>query len=38
MKIYEISERVGYKNVDYFYKKFRMVTGTTPADYRQNLP
>ena len=37
MKIYEISERVGYKNVDYFYKKFRTVTGTTPADYRKNL-
>ncbi|MFT3984754.1 MAG: helix-turn-helix domain-containing protein [Lachnospiraceae bacterium] len=37
MKIYEISERVGYKNVDYFYKKFRTVTGTTPADYRRNL-
>lgn len=37
MKIYEISERVGYKNVDYFYKKFRAVTGTTPADYRKAL-
>ncbi len=37
MKIYEISERVGYKNVDYFYKKFRSITGTTPADYRRRL-
>lgn len=37
LKIYEISERVGYKNVDYFYKKFRAVTGTTPADYRKEL-
>lgn len=32
--IYEISEQVGYTNVDYFYRKFKKYTGFTPGDYR----
>lgn len=36
-KVYEISEMVGYKNSDYFHKKFRKYTGTTPAEYRKSL-
>ena len=32
--IYEISEQVGYMNVDYFYRKFKKYTGLTPGDYR----
>lgn len=32
--IYEISEQVGYTNVDYFYRKFKKYTGLTPGDYR----
>lgn len=36
-KVYEISEKVGYKNRDYFHKKFKKYTGTTPAEYRKSL-
>lgn len=35
-KVYEISEMVGYKNVDYFHQKFRQNTGCTPIEFRQN--
>ena len=34
-KIYEISERVGYKNSNYFSKLFRKYTGYTPSQYRK---
>ncbi|MGN0247082.1 MAG: response regulator [Lachnospiraceae bacterium] len=38
LKVYEISERVGYKTVDYFHKKFKKYTGLSPAEYRkQNI-
>lgn len=36
-KIYEISEKVGYKNTDYFHKKFKKYTNMTPAEYRKSL-
>ncbi len=35
-RVYEISERVGYKNVDYFHKKFKKYTGMSPAEFRKN--
>ena len=35
LKIYEISSKVGYKNVDYFQQKFKKIVGMTPTDYRQ---
>lgn len=35
MKVYEIAERVGYKNVDYFHQKFRKQYGQSPAEYRR---
>ncbi|MGN0294560.1 MAG: response regulator [Lachnospiraceae bacterium] len=34
-KVYEISQLVGYKNVDYFHKKFRKYVGMSPAEYRK---
>lgn len=34
LKVYEIAERVGYKNVDYFHKKFKKYVGVSPAEYR----
>ncbi len=34
LKIYEISELVGYKNLKYFYKIFKSYTGYTPNKYR----
>ena len=36
-KIYEVSEKVGYKNTKYFYKLFKGFTGLTPAEYRENI-
>ncbi|MGN0254682.1 MAG: response regulator [Chordicoccus sp.] len=35
LHVYEIAQKVGYTNVDYFYRKFRRITGMTPAEYRQ---
>lgn len=37
MKVYEIAEMVGYKNVDYFHKKFKRYVGESPAEYRKKL-
>jgi len=37
LKVYEIAERVGYRNVDYFHKKFKKSTGESPAEYRKKL-
>ena len=34
-KVYEIAQRVGYTNVDYFHKKFKKHTGMSPAEYRR---
>ena len=36
-KVYEIAEQVGYKNVDYFHKKFKKYVGMSPAEYRKNI-
>lgn len=36
-KVYEIAEKVGYKNVDYFHKKFKKYVGDSPAEYRKKL-
>lgn len=35
-KVYEIAEQVGYKNVDYFHKKFKKYVGESPAEYRKH--
>lgn len=35
IKIYDIAERVGYSDVDYFGRKFRSIEGISPADYRK---
>lgn len=35
MKIYEISEKLGYSSIDYFTKIFRNHTGSTPLQYRK---
>ncbi len=37
LKVYEIAENVGYRNVDYFHKKFRKYVGQSPAEYRKSL-
>lgn len=35
LKVYEIAEKVGYRNVDYFHKKFRKYVGESPAEFRK---
>jgi len=35
MKVYEIAEEVGYRNVDYFHIKFKKYVGQTPAEFRR---
>ncbi len=37
LKVYEISEVIGYKNVDYFHKKFKKYVGVSPAEFRKNI-
>lgn len=37
LKVYEVAEKVGYKNVDYFHKKFKKLVGESPAEYRKKL-
>lgn len=33
--IYEVADKVGYKNVDYFHKKFKQLYKQSPNDYRR---
>lgn len=35
LKVYEISEKVGYRNVDYFHTKFKRYVDQSPAEYRK---
>ncbi len=35
LKVYEIAEQAGYKNVDYFHKKFKKYVGGSPAEFRK---
>lgn len=35
MKVYEVAERVGYMNSDYFNAKFRKYVGVSPSAYRK---
>lgn len=33
LKVYQVAEKVGYTNVDYFHSKFRKYVGTSPSAY-----
>ncbi|MGO4937868.1 response regulator transcription factor [Fundicoccus sp. Sow4_H7] len=35
--VYEIAEKVGYNNSDYFYKKFKSIVGMSPSDYQKQF-
>ncbi|HIW34824.1 MAG TPA: helix-turn-helix domain-containing protein [Candidatus Paenibacillus intestinavium] len=35
MKIYEIANEVGYREIDWFYKKFKQYTGLSSNEYRK---
>lgn len=32
-KVYEIAEQVGYRNVEYFSRQFKKITGKSPSEY-----
>lgn len=35
LKVYQVSEMVGYGNIDYFYMKFKKYVGISPKEYRK---
>lgn len=35
LKVYQVSERVGFSNIDYFYAKFKRYVGVSPKEFRQ---
>ncbi|GAB6927286.1 response regulator transcription factor [Paenibacillus sp. JCM 10914] len=37
MKVYQVAEKVGYTNVDYFHSKFKKYVGTSPSNFRKEL-
>lgn len=37
LKLYEISEKVGYKDTAHFNRAFKEVTGKSPSDYRKEM-
>ena len=37
LKVYEVSEKVGYRSLKYFYKIFKQYAGVTPSEYRNRL-
>lgn len=37
LKVYEVSERVGYSDIAYFSKVFRSVTGLSPKQFREGI-
>jgi two-component system, response regulator YesN len=38
LSVSEIVKSVGFKDIQYFYKVFKKITGLTPAEYRKNEP
>ncbi|MDY7224700.1 response regulator transcription factor [Halalkalibacterium halodurans] len=36
LKVYQVAERSGFSNVDYFYSKFKKYEGVSPSYYRKN--
>lgn len=37
LKVYQVSEKVGYSNIDYFYGKFKKHVGISPKEFKRNL-
>ena len=37
LMVYEIAEKVGYRNVDYFHTKFKKYVKQSPAEYRKQM-
>lgn len=36
MKVYEVAERIGYTNVNYFHSKFKKYEGRSPSEYKNH--
>jgi two-component system response regulator YesN len=34
LKVYQVSEQVGYSNIDYFYSKFKKYVGLSPKEFK----
>lgn len=37
LKVYQVSEKVGYYNIDYFYSKFKKYVGMTPKEFKNKV-
>lgn len=37
LKVYQISEQVGYSSIDYFYLKFKKYVGISPKEYKREM-
>ncbi len=37
LSIKEVASRVGYNNINYFYKTFKSITGITPKTFKKNV-
>lgn len=37
LKVYEIAKEAGFRNVDYFHKKFKKYVGKSPTEYRKQM-
>lgn len=37
LKVYEVSDRVGYCNIDYFYRKFKHHVGKSPKEFQKEF-
>lgn len=37
LKVYQVSEQVGYSNIDYFYSKFKKYVGISPKEYKSSI-
>ncbi|MFC4388790.1 response regulator [Gracilibacillus marinus] len=35
IKVYQVSEKVGYSNIDYFYRKFKKYVGISPKEFQK---
>jgi two-component system response regulator YesN len=37
LKVYQVCEKVGYKNIDYFHSKFKKYVGISPLNYKKQF-
>jgi len=38
LKVYQVSEKVGFTNIDYFYNKFKKHVGLSPKEFQKKKP